>query len=115
MNHRKILMRAWTLMRQYRVLWVFGFLFALAGGESGKVVAGKSSESELLKRLTSDNADLRMPPEGPRVPAEKIALRPATHAAVVELPSKVLLQNALVPHDPVGNAPAPAVVPLESQ
>jgi len=35
MNHRKILTRAWTLVTQYRVLWVFGFLLALAGGESG--------------------------------------------------------------------------------
>lgn len=35
MNHRKILSRAWTMMRQYRALWLFGFLFALTGGQSG--------------------------------------------------------------------------------
>lgn len=35
MNHRKILERAWAILRQYRALWVFGFLFALAGGQSG--------------------------------------------------------------------------------
>ena len=47
----------------------------LIGGESGKVVvSGKSAESELIKRLTSDDPDVRMPPEGPRVPAEKIVL-----------------------------------------
>lgn len=47
----------------------------LAGGEGGKiVVAGKSGQSDLLKRLTSDDPDFRMPPEGPRVPAAKIAL-----------------------------------------
>ncbi len=47
----------------------------LFGGESGKVVvSGKSAESELFKRLTSDDPDVRMPPEGPRVPAEKVAL-----------------------------------------
>ena len=47
----------------------------LVGGESGKaVVSGKSVESELIKRLTSDDPDVRMPPEGPRVPAEKVAL-----------------------------------------
>ena len=47
----------------------------LAGGESGKVVvSGKSAESELIKRLTSDDPDVKMPPEGPRVPAEKVAL-----------------------------------------
>ena len=47
----------------------------LAGGESGKgVVPGKSAESELLKRITSADANLRMPPKGPAVPAEKVAL-----------------------------------------
>ena len=47
----------------------------LVGGESGKVVvSGKSAESELIKRLTSDDPDVKMPPEGPRVPAEKVAL-----------------------------------------
>ena len=47
----------------------------LVGGESGKVVvSGKSAESELIKRLLSDDPDVKMPPEGPRVPAEKIAL-----------------------------------------
>lgn len=45
----------------------------LAGGESGKVViAGKSGMSELVKRITSDDPNLRMPPEGPRVPAAAI-------------------------------------------
>ena len=47
----------------------------LVGGESGKVVvSGKSAESELIKRLTSDDPDVKMPPDGPRVPAEKVAL-----------------------------------------
>jgi hypothetical protein len=46
----------------------------LAGGDSGKViVAGKPTASELLARLKSEDKDLRMPPEGPRVPAEQIA------------------------------------------
>lgn len=46
----------------------------LLGGESGKiVVSGKSAESELIRRLTSDDPDLKMPPEGPRVPAEQVA------------------------------------------
>jgi hypothetical protein len=35
MNHSKILARAWTIVWQYRALWVFGFLFALAGGGGG--------------------------------------------------------------------------------
>src|SRR5260221_2811825 len=34
MNHGKILSRAWTLMWHARALWLFGFLFALAGGGS---------------------------------------------------------------------------------
>ena len=35
MNHGQILGRAWTLVRHSRALWVFGFLFALAGGGGG--------------------------------------------------------------------------------
>jgi hypothetical protein len=47
----------------------------LAGGESGKAAEpGNSAASELIKRLTTDDPDRQMPPEGPRVPAEKIAL-----------------------------------------
>ncbi len=46
----------------------------MAGGESGAaVVAGMSGKSELIKRLLSDDKDLRMPPEGPRLPVESIA------------------------------------------
>ena len=47
----------------------------LVGGESGKiVVSGKSAESDLIKRLTSDDPDVKMPPEGPRVSAEQVAI-----------------------------------------
>lgn len=47
----------------------------LAGGESGKsVVSGKSDQSDLFARLTSNDPDLRMPPEGPRLSAAKVAL-----------------------------------------
>jgi hypothetical protein len=35
MNHGKILGRAWTMVWQYRALWLFGFLFALTGGGGG--------------------------------------------------------------------------------
>src|SRR5260370_25727813 len=35
MNHGKILSRAWTLVWNARALWLFGFLFALAGGGGG--------------------------------------------------------------------------------
>ncbi len=34
MDHLKILSRAWTITWRYRALWLFGFLFALAGGGS---------------------------------------------------------------------------------
>ncbi len=47
----------------------------LAGGESGPaVVIGKSGGSELIARVTSSDADLKMPPDGPRVPADQVPL-----------------------------------------
>lgn len=47
----------------------------LAGGEAGKaVVPNKSGDSELIKRLKSNDPDTMMPPEGDRVPADKVAL-----------------------------------------
>jgi len=46
----------------------------LRGGESGPVVvSGKSAESELVARVTSDDPDLQMPPEGPRLSAQEVA------------------------------------------
>lgn len=46
----------------------------LAGGDSGKIVTqGKSAASDLIDRLKSDDKDLKMPPEGARVPPEQIA------------------------------------------
>lgn len=46
----------------------------LAGGDSGKVVTpGKSAASDLIERLKSNDKDLKMPPEGARVPPEQIA------------------------------------------
>lgn len=38
------------------------------------VVPGKSGQSELVKRITSDDADLRMPPQGARLTAQEIEL-----------------------------------------
>lgn len=48
---------------------------AMKGGESGKKVIspGKSSESELLRRVTTDDADDQMPPKGARLEAGQIA------------------------------------------
>ncbi len=46
----------------------------LAGGENGKAaIPGKSAASDMIKRMLSKDELERMPPEGPRVPAEKIA------------------------------------------
>jgi hypothetical protein len=49
----------------------------IKGGDSGPVaVAGKSSESAIIERVTHAEADLRMPPEGEAAPftAEEVAL-----------------------------------------
>jgi len=47
----------------------------LGGGESGQVVLeGKGQASELVKRIVSSDETLKMPPEGPRVSPEQIAL-----------------------------------------
>ncbi|MEX2186438.1 MAG: PSD1 and planctomycete cytochrome C domain-containing protein [Pirellulales bacterium] len=46
---------------------------ALRGGDSGAaIVAGKSGESELFARVTSDDDDLRMPQEGKPLSASEI-------------------------------------------
>lgn len=49
---------------------------ALRGGESGKraIVPGKSADSDLIRRVTSDDDDVVMPPEGDRLTAKQIDL-----------------------------------------
>lgn len=42
MEHMKILKRAWTIVWRYKALWLFGFLFALAGGGGGSSGGGGS-------------------------------------------------------------------------
>ena len=47
----------------------------LAGGENGKaVIPGNAARSLFFERITSDDEDTWMPPEGPRVPAKEIAI-----------------------------------------
>ena len=47
---------------------------ALTGGDSGAaVVPGKPADSPLLKRITSTDADERMPPKGDRLSAKEVA------------------------------------------
>ena len=41
--------------------------------KSKAVVPGKSGESELIERITSDDPDFRMPPKGERLTAEEVA------------------------------------------
>ncbi|WLD12220.1 DUF1553 domain-containing protein [Planctellipticum variicoloris] len=46
---------------------------AFRGGDSGAVIVpGKAAESDLLKRVTSDDPDVRMPPDGDRLTADEI-------------------------------------------
>jgi Protein of unknown function (DUF1549)/Protein of unknown function (DUF1553)/Planctomycete cytochrome C len=40
--------------------------------KSEAIVPGKSGESELIERLTSDDPDFRMPPKGPRLTADDV-------------------------------------------
>lgn len=49
---------------------------AIRGGESGEagIVPGKSGESELIRRITSDDEFTWMPPEGERLSPEEIAV-----------------------------------------
>lgn len=47
----------------------------IAGGESGMAIElGQSSMSSLIERIESVDPDVRMPPEGDRVPKEQVAL-----------------------------------------
>ncbi len=47
----------------------------IKGGDSGPVVvAGKSAESELVRRIVSTSSDDKMPPEGPSLSQEEIQL-----------------------------------------
>ncbi|MCB1234299.1 MAG: DUF1549 domain-containing protein, partial [Verrucomicrobiae bacterium] len=59
---------------------------ALRGGESGEnvVVPGKSAESRLIERVTSDDPDHRMPPKGEALPASEVA---ALRAWIDDIPA----------------------------
>src|SRR5262245_43276352 len=47
---------------------------ALRGGDCGAAVApGKAADSLLVKRVTEDNAENRMPPKGPGLSAAEVA------------------------------------------
>jgi mono/diheme cytochrome c family protein len=47
---------------------------ALGGGDGGKVIVpGKSADSPLVKLVTHDDPDMRMPPKGPRLTGPEVA------------------------------------------
>jgi len=88
MNHGQILARAWTLVRHSRALWVFGFLFALAGGGGGlQLTRGGSFNSS--RTSTSPNGGF------PRIPFEQINWNLVTQIAVAVLVALLVL-GALV-------------------
>src|SRR5437763_7861639 len=48
---------------------------ALAGGDGGAaIVPGKSADSRLIKLVSSDDPDVRMPPKGARLTGAEIAV-----------------------------------------
>ncbi len=61
--------------------------FALQGGDSGPAVMAKNpDESPLIERISEEDADLRMPPEGKPLTAEQIAMLTAWVAAGAPVP-----------------------------
>lgn len=67
MDHSKILSRAWTLVWRYRTLWLFGFLFALAGGGSSfPTLPGRGSSNNGRSGSPGDGV---VPPAPPSLPA----------------------------------------------
>jgi hypothetical protein len=72
MNHLKILSRAWTMLWHYRALWLFGFLFALAGG--GSSFGGSSGGGSSSSGGSGSGVPPRWPPEFPNVPWNTIGI-----------------------------------------
>lgn len=72
---------------------------ALAGGESGEaaIVAGKPNDSQLVARITSDDKDIRMPPEGERLNAREVELVRAWIAAGAHWPDELAGENKAKP------------------
>ena len=70
MDHRVILSRAWTIVWRYRALWLFGFLFALAGGGSslGGPPGGGSSNNRAPSGDPAPGSGI-VPPSPPSLPA----------------------------------------------
>src|SRR5262249_6463346 len=62
-NNRRNLRRACSMLWGYRVLWVFGFLFALAGGAGGQALRNNAN-------FNSGNS--RSGPSFPNIPLSSI-------------------------------------------
>ncbi|HEX3656652.1 MAG TPA: PSD1 and planctomycete cytochrome C domain-containing protein [Pirellulales bacterium] len=89
---------------------------ALAGGNSGpSIVPGKSGESLLIEAVTGGDNASPMPPEGPRLPAETIALlktwidqgAPGPREAVE--PARPAVQSSHWSFQPLAHGPPPKV------
>ncbi len=73
--------------------------FAFQGGDGGQVlVAGASSDSELVRRITSDDDAERMPPEGEPLDADQVAAIARWIDQGAEWPETQYDRDAL--HDP---------------
>lgn len=94
----------------------------LRGGSGGKIVeAGRSSQSVLFQVISTDDADLRMPPNSPPLPADKIALiarwidsglkETASSASMVERRDLTFTPSANAGAKPQGKPAMPEVLP----
>jgi hypothetical protein len=94
MDHLKILSRAWTMSWRYKALWLFGFLFALAGGAggySGGTGGGGSSSGSSGGGASSGGGFPRWPWPGlPAIPWNTVLIIALIVVAVVLLLAVIL-------------------------
>ncbi len=77
MDHLKILSRAWTLVWRFRALWLFGFLFVLAGGGSsfgGAPNGGSSNGGAPGSNGPSGGSVPSVPPSVPAISWDTVGL-----------------------------------------
>lgn len=58
MNHSKILKRAWKILWDYKILWIFGIIVALTAGSGGGNGGGASSSNSNLGNWGKFNRDM---------------------------------------------------------
>jgi len=90
----------------------------LRGGEFGEpaVVPGRSAESPMILYVGSPEADVTMPPQGPRLSSDEISLLRAWVDQGAKMPEEVEVKNLAAPRAddhwafrPLGDVPPPAV------